>query len=77
MNEIEKRAATVAKHTTPYEALQSGAMEQFQDITVSEAVVLGLLNQGVRKFIGVFGHGSTDVGEILRAYEGKIGRAHV
>ena len=44
-------------------------MEQFQDISLSEAVVLGLINQGVKTFVGIFGHGMTDVGEVLRIYE--------
>ena len=38
------------------------------DTTVSEALVLGLLAQGVRTFFCVFGHGSTEVGEVLRIY---------
>ncbi|MGA8801607.1 MAG: thiamine pyrophosphate-dependent enzyme, partial [Pseudolabrys sp.] len=31
--------------------------------------VLGLLKQGVRKYFAIFGHGSTDLGNILRIYE--------
>ena len=31
--------------------------------------MLGLLNQNVRKFIGIFGHGTTDLGEVLRTYQ--------
>ncbi len=31
--------------------------------------MLGLLKQGVRKYLVVFGHGSTDLGEVLRVYE--------
>jgi 3D-(3,5/4)-trihydroxycyclohexane-1,2-dione acylhydrolase (decyclizing) len=53
------------------QALGSGALPRFQDITLSEAVVLGLLKQGVCRFLCVLGHGSTDVGEVLRVYEGK------
>ncbi|MFP4179880.1 MAG: thiamine pyrophosphate-dependent enzyme [Spirochaetaceae bacterium] len=69
LNLITKRARAIKEYATPYAALQGGAIERFQDITVNEAVVLGLLNQGVRKYIGVFGHGSTDLGEVLRVYE--------
>jgi len=50
-------------------ALASGALPRRADLTVSEAVVLGLLRQGVGKFVGVFGHGSTEIGEVLRVYE--------
>ena len=39
------------------------------DTTVSEALVLGLWLQGVRTFFCVFGHGSTEIGEVLRIYQ--------
>ena len=50
-------------------AIASGDLEQFQDISVSEAIVLGLLRQGVSTYIGIFGHGTTDIAEVLRVYE--------
>ncbi len=52
------------------QALATGALPTCIDTTLSEALVLGLLRQGVRAFVGVFGHGSTEVGEVLRIYEG-------
>jgi len=52
------------------QAIESGATPRRADVTLSEAIVLGLLRQGVRTFIGVFGHGSTEVAEVLRVYEG-------
>ena len=42
--------------------------KQFQT-SLSEGLVLGLLKQGVRKYLAIFGHGSTDLGEVLRVYE--------
>ena len=39
------------------------------DVTLSEALVLGLLRQGVKTYLTVFGHGSTEVGEVLRVYQ--------
>lgn len=39
------------------------------DLSLSEALVLGLLRQEVRTFFTVFGHGSTELGEVLRVYE--------
>jgi 3D-(3,5/4)-trihydroxycyclohexane-1,2-dione acylhydrolase (decyclizing) len=39
------------------------------DLTLSEALVLGLLRQEVRTFFTVFGHGSTEVGEVMRVYQ--------
>lgn len=65
-----KRAQSIARSGGLVPALAEGAMDQHQDVTLSEALVLGLLKQGVRKYIGVFGHGSTDLGEVLRVYEG-------
>ncbi|GIT07730.1 MAG: hypothetical protein CM1200mP30_13600 [Pseudomonadota bacterium] len=37
-------------------------------MTLSEGLVLGLLKQGVKKYLAIFGHGSTDIGEVLRVY---------
>jgi 3D-(3,5/4)-trihydroxycyclohexane-1,2-dione acylhydrolase (decyclizing) len=51
------------------EAVAAGALPERIDTTLSEALVLGLLRQGVRTFVGVFGHGSTEIGEVLRIYE--------
>jgi 3D-(3,5/4)-trihydroxycyclohexane-1,2-dione acylhydrolase (decyclizing) len=39
------------------------------DLTLSEALILGLLHQGVRSYFTVFGHGSTEMGEVLRVYQ--------
>ncbi len=38
-------------------------------LTLSEALVIGLLRQGVRTYFTVLGHGSTEVGEVLRIYQ--------
>src|SRR5512136_850905 len=38
-------------------------------LSLSEALVLGLLRQEVKIFFSVFGHGSTEVGEVLRIYQ--------
>lgn len=51
------------------EALDAGTLAQYADITLSEAIVLGLIRQNVTTFLGIFGHGSTEVGEVLRVYE--------
>ena len=65
----ELRARAIADSGGLEKAIESGALPARVDVTLSEAVVLGLLRQGVRKYIGIFGHGSTDLGEILRVYE--------
>jgi len=71
LSERTERAGAVAKAGGLEQALSSSALPRFQNITLSEAVVLGLLRQGVRRFLCVLGHGSTDLGEVLRVYEGK------
>ena len=63
------RARSIKKHGSIGQAVSSGDLSVYNDISVSEAIVLGLLNQGVRKYIGIFGHGSTDIAEVLRVYE--------
>lgn len=63
------RAREIKTYGTVQKAVKAGRLEQFQDISLSEAVVLGLINQGVKTFVGIFGHGMTDVGEVLRIYE--------
>ncbi len=52
-------AAAFAANTLPHRT----------DLTLSEALVLGLLKQDVRIFFTVLGHGSTEVGEVLRVYQ--------
>jgi 3D-(3,5/4)-trihydroxycyclohexane-1,2-dione acylhydrolase (decyclizing) len=50
-------------------ALMTGSLTSHLDLTLSEALVLGLLRQGVKTYLTVFGHGSTEVGEVLRIYQ--------
>lgn len=64
-----QRAEAIARHGGVIAALDAGALPQHLEITVAEAVILGLLVQDVRTFIGIFGHGSTDLGEAMRVYE--------
>lgn len=65
---IKTRGLALAACGTIARAVSAGKTEQFQDISVSEAIVLGLYNQGVTKYVGVFGHGTTDIAEVLRIY---------
>jgi len=64
-----ERAAKIAQAGGIDALLQSGDFSRYQDITLAEALVLGLLRQRVNKYIGIFGHGSTAVAEVLRVYE--------
>jgi 3D-(3,5/4)-trihydroxycyclohexane-1,2-dione acylhydrolase (decyclizing) len=64
-----ERARAIARHGGVAEAVRAGALPQFCPLSLSEALVIGLCAQGVRKFIAVFGHGSTDIADALAAYE--------
>jgi 3D-(3,5/4)-trihydroxycyclohexane-1,2-dione acylhydrolase (decyclizing) len=66
---IAQRAALVARLGGLVTRAQTDAFPEQVDVTCSEGVVLGLLRQGVSKFLVIFGHGSTDLGEVLRLYE--------
>ncbi|MGE5249434.1 MAG: thiamine pyrophosphate-dependent enzyme, partial [Bacteroidota bacterium] len=50
-------------------AFANAALPSHLDLTLSEALVLGLLRQGVKTYLTVLGHGSTEVGEVLRIYQ--------
>jgi 3D-(3,5/4)-trihydroxycyclohexane-1,2-dione acylhydrolase (decyclizing) len=50
-------------------ALAAGAVAKLIETTLAEALVLGLLRQGVRKYLAIFGHGSTELGDVLRDYD--------
>ena len=63
------RAETIARCGSLDAALVSDGFPRRHDLTLSEAVVLGLLRQDVRTYFAVFGHGSTDVAEVLRVYQ--------
>jgi len=63
------RAAAIAKYGSLDAALVSDGFPRRHDLTMSEAVVLGLLRQNVRSYFAVFGHGSTVVAEVLRVYQ--------
>ncbi len=66
---INDRAAALKRFLSIKEAIAQGALEQFQDLSLSEAIVLGLWNQDVKKFAAIFGHGTTDIANVLRVYE--------
>lgn len=68
-NAIKKRACAIAQAGGVDAALANGNLEDIVEVSLSEGLVLGLLKQGVRKYFAIFGHGSTDLGEVLRLYE--------
>lgn len=62
------RAKAIACAGSLTGALEQGLLARRLDLSLSEALVLGLLKQGVSKYLAIFGHGSTDLGEVLRVY---------
>ncbi len=65
----EQRAQIVANAGSLALAIEHGLLRGKQYLTCAEALVLGLLRQGVSKYLVIFGHGSTALAEILRVYE--------
>lgn len=66
---MRARARVIAKHGDLDAAVSSGDLPKQFETSLSEGIVLGLLKQGVRKYLAILGHGSTDLGEVLRVYE--------
>ena len=67
---MEERAAWIAAAGGLNAAIDAGRLGEPVSLPLSEALVLGLMRQGVTKYLAIFGHGSTAVGEVLRVYEG-------
>lgn len=67
--ERKKRAQSIYQSGNIDNALNQDKLEPVIDTTLAEALILGLIRQGVKKYIVVFGHGSTEIGEVLRIYE--------
>src|SRR5262247_1440249 len=67
--QMRARARAIHDAGTIAAALANGAVNKLVDGTLAEALVLGLLKQGVRKYLAIFGHGSTELGDVLRVYE--------
>jgi 3D-(3,5/4)-trihydroxycyclohexane-1,2-dione acylhydrolase (decyclizing) len=65
----QSRACAIRDHGTLEAALEAGALAPEVDVSTAEALILGLLRQGVTKYLGIFGHGNTALGEVLRVYQ--------
>ncbi|HZL30278.1 MAG TPA: thiamine pyrophosphate-dependent enzyme [Pseudolabrys sp.] len=66
---VRERARAIKQAGGVEQALANGTLPKLIETTLSEALVLGLLKQGVKKYFAIFGHGSTDLGNVLRLYE--------
>lgn len=65
----EDRARLIAASGGLHAALKAGHFHEPIPVSLAEAVVLGLLKQGVSTFLAIFGHGSTALAEAIRIYE--------
>jgi len=66
---MRQRARTIRAAGGIEAAVEAGRLPAVVEVSLSEGLVLGLMKQGVKKFFAIFGHGSTDLGEVLRVYE--------
>jgi 3D-(3,5/4)-trihydroxycyclohexane-1,2-dione acylhydrolase (decyclizing) len=66
---VRSRARSIRQAGTLANALAGGTIEKTAHVSLSEALVLGLLKQGVKTFFAIFGHGSTDIANILAIYD--------
>ena len=72
-----ERARQFAGHGSVRAAVEAGAVRRRLDLTLAEVVVIGLAQLDVRDYFAVFGHGSTEVAEVIRAYAaGGLVRCH-
>ena len=65
---VEDRAAWLASAGGLPTAIRDGLLSAPVVLPLAEALVLGLMRQGVTKYLAILGHGSTAIGEILRIY---------
>ena len=66
---MEARAAWFSEAGGLDAAIDAGRLSEVVSLPLAEALVLGLMRQGVTKYLAIFGHGSTALGEVLRVYE--------
>ncbi|MCP4005017.1 MAG: thiamine pyrophosphate-binding protein [bacterium] len=66
---MEARARSIRTHGSFEAALAASALPDRADVSVVEALFLGLLRQGVTKYLGILGHGNTAFAEVLRVYQ--------
>ena len=66
---IRERARAIYTAGSIEAAVANGTLPKLIEVTLAEALILGLLKQGVRKYLAIFGHGSTELGDALRVYD--------
>ena len=65
----EKRAQWFKSHGGVNAVVEAELLSNTVSMGLTEVLVLGLIRQGVTKFLMILGHGSTEFGETLRVYE--------
>ncbi|NUY29488.1 thiamine pyrophosphate-binding protein [Paraburkholderia sp. JPY303] len=65
----ESRAAWLREAGGLSAAFADGLLSDVVELPLAEALVMGLMKQGVTKYLAIFGHGNTAIAEILRIYE--------
>ena len=65
----EKRAQWFKSHGGVNAVVEAGLLSNTVSMGLTEVLVLGLIRQGITKFLMILGHGSTEFGETLRVYE--------
>ena len=66
---MDERAAWLADAGGLNAAIDAGQLGEPVALPLAEALVLGLMRQGLTKYLAIFGHGSTAIGEVLRVYQ--------
>lgn len=69
LDTVAERAGFLADHGGLDAAIDAGLVSDPVTVSAAEGLVLGLLRQGVRKYLVILGHGSTVIADILRVYE--------
>ena len=65
----EARAKWLAEAGGLEAAISDGLLSDVVRLPLTEALVLGLMRQGITKYLMILGHGSTELAETLRIYE--------
>src|ERR1700737_502489 len=67
--EIRARARAIHSAGGFDQALADGTLPTSVNVSLSESLILGLLKQRVSTFFAIFGHGSTDIANVLSVYD--------
>lgn len=69
LNSSQERAHYIAAAGGLERVVQSANGSLPVTLPLVEALILGLMRQGVTKYLAIFGHGSTAIADVLRVYE--------